>query len=262
MSFLWSLNGYSQKTYFRLGSSYSIQTPNAWTMTRASEANSTSISYESVKCKLGSGFKPQITLGYCLNPYASFEINGGYHFGATQTVENEIYDSGINYTQSTEYSIENGFINPNFVINPNFKKLNPYLGLGVFVGFSNQMTEKITNSNDDYLRRYTSSGGSQFGFAGKFGLAYVLNSKWQLYSELSFVNASWTPNKKHLNAAFDNAGKDIYDAIKPHEVLTDYVEDYKHGNPGLPDLSKPQKKSKFSIPMDCVSVGIGVSYLF
>lgn len=252
----------AQHFYINGSGAYSMQMPSAYNNVRKTAASGTSTSFESVKINLSSGIHPQITLGYYLNKYASFEISGGYHFGVVQIIDNEVYEMLKTYTQTTEQSIQYGFLNPCFVINPGFVKWNPYLGMGVFVGYSNQMTEEITNSNSQYLRRYTSSGGNQFGFFGKLGMNYSLNSKWKIFSELSFTNATWSPNKKHLNAAIDASGNDIYDGLKPHDVLINYSEDAKHGNPGLPDMSKPQKKQKISLPMDFVSLGLGVRFEF
>jgi outer membrane protein W len=253
---------FAQKIYISGGAAFSFQSPSANNGVSVTEANASTTSYESVKSKLASGVHPQITIGYFLNKYAAFEISTGYHFGSKQTIENQMFVSSISYTQSTEKSIQYGFINPCFVLNPGFEKWNPYLGLGAFIGYSNQMTEEITNSNSQYFRRYTSSGGSQFGFMGKIGLNYKLNSNWHIYSELSFSNAAWAPEKRHLNAAKNDAGTDVYESMKPHDLLTEYKEEYKHGNPGIPDMTKSQKKLKYSIPMDFVSLGIGISYSF
>ncbi len=253
---------FAQNLYIKGGAAYSLQIPTANVGVRTSEATATTTSYESVKSKLSSGYHPQITIGYFLSKYAAFEISTGYHFGSKQTVDNQVYTIAATYTQSSEQSINYGFIDPCFVINPGFEKWNPYLGLGAHIGYSNVLTEEITNSNSEYLRRYTSSGGAQFGIFGKLGVNYKLNSNWQLFSELSFSNASWSPDKKHLNAAKNDAGTDVYDSQKLHDVLIEYKEDYTHGNPGIPDMTKPQKKLKYSLPMDFVSFGIGISYVF
>lgn len=253
---------FAQNLYIKGGAAYSLQIPAANVGARTSEATATTTSFESVKSNLASGYHPQITIGYYLNKYAAFEISTGYHFGAKQSIENQIYTPTATYTQTSEQSINYGFIDPCFVINPGFGKWNPYLGLGAHIGYSNDLTEEITNSNSEYLRRYTSSGGAQFGLYGKLGMNFSLNSHWQLFSELSFANASWSPNQKHMNAAKDATGTDVYDSQKLHDVLTEYKEDYKHGNPGIPDMTKSQKKLKYSLPMDFVSIGLGVSYIF
>lgn len=253
---------FAQKLYIKGGAAYSLQIPTANVGVRTSEVTATTTSYESIKSKLSSGGQPQITIGYFLNKYAAFEISTGYHFGSKQTIENQMLVSSISFTQTTQQSINYGYIEPCFVINPGFEKWNPYIGLGAHIGYSNELTEKITNSNSEYLRNYTSNGGAQFGFYGKLGMNYKLNSNWQLFSELSFSNASWSPDKKHLNAATDASGKDVYESMKPHDLLTEYTEDYKHGNPGIPDMTKTQKKLKYSLPMDFVSLGIGISFSF
>lgn len=262
LAFIFCNVSFAQKIYISGGATYSLQAPSANNGVRITEATATATSYQSVKSELATGINPQITIGYFLNKYAAFEISTGTHFGSKQTIENQMFVSSISYSQKSEQSLQYGFINPCFVINPGFEKWNPYLGLGAFIGFSNQMTEEITNSNSQYFRRYTSSGGAQFGFSGKIGLNFKLNSCWHIYSEIAFSNASWAPEKRHLNAAKNNDGADIYDTMKPHDLLTEYKEEYKHGNPGIPDMTKSQKKLKFSIPTDFVSLGIGIRYSF
>lgn len=252
----------AQYIYIKVGGNYALQMPSASGMQRVTEATATTSSIESVNYKLSNGISPQITFGYFLNKYASFEITTGYHFGAKQTVENQIFSVTGNYMQTNEMSLNYGFINPSFVVNPGFTKWNPYIGLGAYIGYSNVLTEEITNDNNQYLRRYTTSGGSQFGFSGKLGINYNLNKNWMIFSELTYTNASWAPERKHLNAAFDNSGNDVYETIKPYYMLTEYKENYKHNSLGMIDVSKSQKRLKSSLPLDFISLGIGVMVSF
>jgi outer membrane protein W len=252
----------AQHLYVKTGANYSLQMPSASGMQRVTEVTATTSSFESVDYKLSNGLSPQVTFGYYLNKYSSFEITTGYHFGSKQTVENQIFSATGNYVQSNEMSLNYGFINPCFVVNPGFAKWNPYIGLGAYIGYSNVMTEEITNDNSQYMRRYATSGGSQFGFFGKLGMNYNLNKNWAVFSELSYANASWTPERKHLNAAIDNNGTDVYETIKPYAMLTEYKENYKHNSQGMVDASKTQKRLKSSLPLDYLSLGVGIKFSF
>lgn len=256
--FGWSIQ--AQNFYVKTGAHYSLQMPSIAGIQQVSQASATSISYQSVDYQITTGLSPQATLGYLLNQNISFEISMGYHFGNKQVVTNQLYNSGVVYNQSIEMSMNYAYFNPNFVVNAGFEKLNPYIGLGSSIGIGNVLTEEITNDNSSYLRHYSSSGGVQFGFYGKVGLDYVLCSNWSLYAEIAYANCSWAPEKKHLNKATDSSGDDVYETIKPYEMLTEYKENYKHNSAGMIDYSKSQKRLKSSFPLDFISMGIGVKF--
>lgn len=257
--------GYStqaQKIYVKVGANYSKQMPSTTGMQQITEASATNTTYKSVDCQLSTGLSPQLTVGYHLNKNVAFEISSGYHFGVKQVVENQVYNPLGSYTQSTNMTLNYAFINPSFVINGGFEKFSPYIGLGAYVGFSNVLNEEITTNNSDYLRHYTSSGGSQFGFSGKLGMDYNFCSNWSLFAEIFYSNCSWAPEKKHLNKATDNTGTDVYETIKPYEMLTEYKENYKHNSTGMVDANKSQKRLKSSLPLDFFSLGMGVKFSF
>lgn len=252
----------AQKIYIKAGANYSLQMPSTSGLQRVKETSGATAIFESIDYKLANGVSPQITFGYFFNKYASFEIATGYHFGSTQNIINHILSASGNFYQSNEMTLNYGYINPCFVINPGFEKWNPYIGLGAYIGYSNVMTEEITNENSQYLRKYATSGGSQFGFSGKLGMNYKINRNWALFSEITYTNASWTPERRHLNAATDNDGKDVYETIKPYYMLTEYKENYKHNSLGMIDVSKSQKRLKSSLPLDFISIGVGILVSF
>lgn len=252
----------AQHLYVKTGANYSMQMPSTRGMQQITEASATSTSYKSVDYQLSNGLSPQLTIGYYLNKNVAFEISTGYHFGSSQTLDNQMYSSAVAYVKSTEMTLNYAFVNPSFVINGGFDKFNPYIGLGAFVGFSNVLNEEITTDNSDYLRRYTSIGGSQFGFSGKLGMDYAICPNWSIFAEISYTNSSWAPEKKHLNIATDNNGNNVYETIKPYEMLTEYEDNYKHNSAGMVDVSKSQKRLKSSLPLDFISLGMGVKYCF
>ena len=238
--------------------------------------NTTLRSFEDVPLSLGNGFNFGISGGYSFNQYLGVELGLNYLIGGetklTYTFETAWLnpDNTIRTEQqlSTQKLSSNMFrILPSIVITPGFEKLNPYLKMGVVIGFGNTLVESESNvtTNDTlvilrHIREDTRFfGGLAFGFQGTIGVDYGINENIKIFTEANYLGYSYAPSKAEV-IRYELNGTDnlpnLSESEKKHEFLDSYTDD------GTTNRDEPSKSTKIGLPYGSMSFNLGIKLLF
>ena len=238
--------------------------------------NTTLRSYDDVPLSLGNGFNFGISGGYFFNQYLGVELGLNYLIGGETKLTYSYETAWLNPDNtirteqrlSTQKLSSNMFrILPSIVITPGFEKLNPYLKMGVVIGFGNILlvSESNVTTNDTLvLLNHTVEeikffGGLAFGFQGTIGADYGINEKIKIFAEANYLGYSYAPSKAEV-IKYELNGTDnlpnLSESEKKYELLDSYTED------GTFNRDEPSKLTKIGFPYGSMSFNLGIKLLF
>jgi len=236
--------------------------------------NTTSFSttYESVNFSLGKGFNFGGAVGFEFNDYLGVELGLDYLLGGKNTAEStskhtEILQTSTNvYTFNTTNSSYSRMFRviPRLVISPNFEKINPYIKIGVVLGFgsfySDYDSESTTSgtSNQTQSTSRKSSGGMALGFNSSFGVNYYLSDKMSVFGEVSYIGMSYAPEKTSSTKG-EVDGEDILPSTPVSRKEWEYVDELTAVQ-NSSNMDEPTKQLYFSQPFSSLGINFGVKF--
>jgi len=283
---LFNLNSFSQQFYLTGNMSYSIgmNGQKGWlsNYTRESVVDPAngidhySSSDEEVPLSLGKGFDLGVGVGYMFNDKIGVEIDLNYLIGAevkssSKSKRTYIYNNNVRVSDdysNYDVSMKMWRVMPSLVLRPGFEKFNPFLKMGVVLGFGemnwNELrVTKETNiggtTEDKWGSKTVYSGGMSFGFHSALGVDFSLSEKLSLTTEVSYIGLSFVPKKAVVVERTQN-GKDLLPDMEKYYIETEFVKKITVENTNTPNLDEPSKTLRISFPASSIGFKIGLKF--
>ena len=234
--------------------------------------SSSTFTEESVNYSYGKGFNFGGAIGFEFNDYLGVELGLDYLYGGKNTTKNmgsytDISPSGTTvdlYSNSSSSYSRMFRVIPRLVISPNFEKLNPYIKVGVVLGFGSFYSDSESENTFTLHQDHTSSisrksyGGIAIGFNSSLGVNYKLSDKICLFGEMSYIGMSYAPEKTSVTKWEEN-GEDVLSSKPISFTEWEYVDELtKVQNSNNED--EPSKGLYFSQPFSSLGINFGVKF--
>lgn len=151
-------------------------------------------------------------------------------------------------------------ITPSIVLRTCWKKVDPYVRLGVVFGIG-RMTFKTEESGSfyNYTREHEFYGGAAFGFNTALGVHFYTIKNISFFSEINVLNMSYTPTKGRITA-YSESGVDRFSTLSMHDRQVEFVNDYVFNNAQPEEENSPDKAIKMTHPFGSIGINIGVVF--
>lgn len=272
----------SQSIYVRAGGGYGLPIASAsigektlYTSAYDGINTTNSSSTEKVTGSYGSGTNFNVALGYKFNENFIFEINTQYlisnkYKSFSNSIDYNTSDPLNPYTNldniSTTTSSKGLFFNPSFIFSAGFGKAAPYGRFGLVFG-----SPKISGTESSYYngdgidsteKAFEYSKGISFGFQGAIGMNWKLSEKFDIYTEVNFINMTYYPGEYNLTKDVRGDGFTVTDNL-PLLYLSQKQTLYKKKfDPSAVnnDFAQAQVKLREATPFSSVSLQVGIRY--
>ncbi|MBK0403604.1 outer membrane beta-barrel protein [Adhaeribacter sp. BT258] len=272
-----SVEAPAQSFYAKLGGGYNFglnsgiifkSTENTHYSDVANPANSQK--YERVNLKLGQGGIFGGSLGYMFNNNVGFELGINYLAGEKTT-----YKSEVNYTSDNpsvlpySYSLTNTYqsqivlVQPSLVIATDLPKLNPYTRIGLVIANGIiKHTQSFSNSKgESEENKFKYSGGAHLGLQAAIGLNFKLNDKISIFTEGTFNNINFAPEKGMLTKSTRN-GVNQLPTLNTSQKEIKYEDDPTFNFPTQQSPSEPRTEFRQRFPISSIGLQTGIKYNF
>lgn len=230
---------------------------------------------EALNVSFGKGYTFGISGGYMFNSYLGLDLGFSYLTNGSTHGEQKSHNTYIDNTGKTTVT-EDSYIStttsdfyrivPSLVITPGFEKFNPYVKVGVMLGFGtltieNRGNEPFWQQNDIYrLTEY--SGGLSIGLNTQVGASYKLTDNWEVYAEGTFSGMSYSPQKLEVLAYVVN-DVDQLPNMDRAEIETIFEKTTLYDSrDNIYDPDSPRTSLAINLPMSSLGFNLGVKYNF
>ena len=282
-----SANLQAQKFYITAGGGYAfnMNAQKGWfanskrerTRNTVTGNTSSTNTQEGVNFGLGKGVSFGGSVGYMFNDYLGLDLGFNYLYGAETNSEQSFHRKDI-YSSGTEdyYDVSKNKlyarmfnVTPSILITPNFEKFNPYLKLGVVLGFGSLYWESNSESSStgQVTPTYSTNssileynGGLALGVNASVGAEYNLTENLGIFGELQLIGMNYSPKKMVTTKSTKN-GVDQLPNMTTYEKETEFSKTITVTNAPRND-DKPRQDLLFSYPFSSIGFNIGVKYNF
>lgn len=248
---------FSQQTYltFNTGYGFKLNSRNLDGLYNITEkGNNTKI--EQVRISLGEGFNFGGGIGYYFNNNIGTEISANYLFSKKSEVNHIDDDDNIKISLSSKMFK----ITPSIILKTNNELFNPYIKMGLTLGFGNILVESNGISNNDVFEKETKlNGGYAFGMSSAIGFTYPLGDEVLFYGELNMDNISYAPLKGEHTKYTEN-GVDQLQYMTTRQKEFEFVDEYTVPTNYTPSDSEPDKELKQYFPFSNFGVKVGLKF--
>ncbi len=259
----WNLT-HAQKFYARVGVGGGISTSASLDLIYKYETDGTSSYLSIVPVGIGNGVNGNLSFGYLFNKYLGVDltVNGfmGFPTGSDSV-------SSLLGSSRSEVKIAGDLISfiPGIVITAGLEKVNPYARFGVLIGAFPMLFQRYKMENPTVnpaqSAELTNSfyGGVALGYSATGGCDFSLNKLINLFVELSFSHATWSPNYSEVIEYTVN-GEDRLSTLTTYQKKTEYVDKIKFDV--NPSLDSPREALRETYPFSTFAVNFGVKFKF
>lgn len=220
-------------------------------------------SVEIVRSSFGRGFNTGAGVGYMFNRHIGAEVNFNYLFGARTVITDNSSNSNADDVQTFRGNM--------LRIIPGVKvtygdAVRPYARVGLVLGVANQMIEtNEENSGAPVFPVKTEvtevySGGLALGFAGAFGVDFMITDMIGIYAELGGIAQSYSPTRSRITQ-YEVNGADQLPGMTTIDKETEYSADY-NPNEVNNNAAEPRQQLKFYSPFSSIGLNAGVHIAF
>jgi opacity protein-like surface antigen len=193
---------------------------------------------------LGGGFRGGILMGFLISDNIGFELGINYQQG------NKVSFLRTNNSMTDEANVQNNSIQftPSILINPGLEFINPYAKFGLLITSNETNMEYISkNMNGVRISDYKFTGGLSFGFYSALGVSIPLSENINLFSEISYNMASFSPSTGSLEAASIDGNAVNVRLLRNSERYISFVDKVELNAPTDPDQPVKFVSTNFSI---------------
>jgi hypothetical protein len=229
---------------------------------------------EALNVSFGKGYTFGISGGYMFNSYLGVDLGFSYLTNGRMYGEQKNHNTYIDNTGKTTIT-DNSYVSttrsdfyrivPSLVLTPGFEKFNPYLKVGVIMGFGTLTMEHRGYDfwqQADIYRLTEYSGGVSIGLNTQFGVSYELTDKWAIYAEGTFSGMSYSPQKLEVLAYVVNDVDQLPNMDRAEkETIFEKTTSY-DSRDNTYDPDSPRTFLAINMPMSSLGFNIGVKYNF
>ncbi len=253
----WNLT-HAQKFYARVGVGGGISTSASLDLIYKYETDGTSSYLSIVPVGIGNGVNGNLSFGYLFNKYLGVDltVNGfmGFPTGSDSV-------SSLLGSSRSEVKIAGDLIS--FIPGIVYAGLEGNLMLVGGCRASHRFNYKMENPtvNPAQSAELTNSfyGGVALGYSATGGCDFSLNKLINLFVELSFSHATWSPNYSEVIEYTVN-GEDRLSTLTTYQKKTEYVDKIKFDV--NPSLDSPREALRETYPFSTFAVNFGVKFKF
>lgn len=272
----------AQKSYVKIGGGYNFGLGSE-IMYKATETTnysgngspSHSAELERIDVNWGKGAVGGAALGYMFNKNIGLEIGVNYLKGSKTEFEDKETDINSSFGQSSlslttrthGHSSQMVLIQPSVVIASDLPKFNPYTRFGMILAKGSIInTESITttnpNGNHTLEGEAKLTGGLGLGLQAALGLNFSLNERIGIYTEATFNNLTYAPEKGEVTKYTDD-GVDKLSTMETSQKEITFVdkESFSSGDPQQ-SPSEPSTGPKERYTLNSVGVNVGLKFNF
>jgi hypothetical protein len=212
--------------------------------------------YEQIDVSFGKGLNGEYAYGYMFNKNIGAEFGISYLFGGKYEAKDKYNGEKINLTLSSKMLR----IKPAIVIASGFEKINPYVKVGMVLGYGSFLYGVDDRWGSSRLEvTYKFKGGLAVGLFSGAGAIYSLNKKVSIYGELNMVNLSYAPTKGEIiKISYGGTDKLMYLTTK--EKVIEFVDVYdENKNMAIP-VSQPSTALKQRVPFGSFGLNLGFRF--
>ncbi len=273
-----SLQATAQNAYVKLGGGYNfgIGSTIAYKTTEHTSYSGTgaptgSIEFERVNINHGKGGVFGGAFGYMFNNNIGFEVGVNYLAGSKNEVEDKetnhntsfSQNAFFSYTRTTTSKSQMVLIQPSLVIATGLPKFNPYARIGLVIAkgsFKNTYSYSVSNGdNGETEDKYF--GGIGLGLQSALGLNFSLNDKIGIYTEATFNNLTYAPEKAEVTKYFRN-GEDLLSTLKTSEKETTFDDSQTVTSYSTQSPSEPGSAPRQRYTLNSVGLQAGIKFSF
>ena len=206
---------------------------------------------------LGGGFRGGILMGFLISDNVGVELGINYQQG------NKVNFLDNNNVRTIEASVQNNSIQftPSILINPGLEFINPYAKFGLLITSNETNMEYLTrNTNENRISEYKFTGGLSFGFYSALGVSIPLSENINLFSEMSYSMANFSPSTGSLEAASINGNAVNVRILTNSERYISFVDKIDYNAPT--DPNEPSKLISTNFSISSVGLCLGTRIFF
>jgi hypothetical protein len=252
------------KFYVNVGIGGGVSTSSSFNMLYDYDGKSTPPTVNVHPVGFGNGFNGYATFGYRFIKYLAVEVSVNEFLGIPVSG-----DSVVNILGASQSDVKIGgrllSVIPAIVISAGLEKINPYARFGLLIGAIPSVISKYSNGNattnpatslEIYNHYY---GGVALGYAAAGGATFKITKLINLFAELQFTHATWSPDHSEITQYTVN-GQDKLPTLSTYEKQVDYV--FKKAISGTLDLSQPRQELKETMPFSTFAINAGITFNF
>lgn len=264
ISFVAMNTAQAQKFYARLGIGGGISTSSSFDMLYKYETDGSSRTISIVPVGLGSGFNGSASFGYMFSKYVGIDLSLNGFLGVPTSG-----DSVVQLLGGTQAGIKVAgaliSVTPGVVITAGLDKVNPYARFGLQIGALPLMFARYTSENASVNPAQKTEatngyyGGVALGYMATGGCDFRLSKLINLFAELTFAHATWSPSYSEIIEYTVN-GEDKLSTLTVHQKKTDFVD--KINSNTIPSANTPKQALRKTIPFSTASLNFGIKFRF
>jgi hypothetical protein len=254
----------AQKFYARVGFGGGISTSASFDMLYKYENDGSSRTVSVVPVGLGTGFNGNLSFGYMFSKYIGIDLTVNGFLGLPSKG-----DSVVHLLGSTQADIKvAGYlvsVTPGVVITAGLEKINPYARFGLQIGAVPIMLARYSSENASVNPAQTINitngyyGGVALGYTATGGCEFNINKLINLFAELTFSHATWSPSYSEI-IEYKVNGEDKLSTLTVHQKKTDFIDKIILNSSTSPD--SPKKALRKTYPFSTASINFGIKFRF
>lgn len=211
---------------------------------------------------LGNGFNGYASFGYKFLKYVSVEISVNEFLGLAAGGDSVSHLLGSS-TADAKIAGKMFSVVPAIVISAGLEKVNPYARFGLLIGAAPSVMTKYsqtnvsTNPQQDMEIWNHYYGGVALGYAAAGGVTFNISNLINIFTELQFTHATWSPNHSEITKYTVN-DVDKLSTLSTYEKQVDFVNSMTLNGPF--DQDQPRQELRITMPFSTLAVNVGITF--